>query len=136
MEKDIEPLDNVDINLSEIGKYGKFINFVKIPKEYNTVLFPADIPFIFTTNELKKEKFTEQDHFLAMFRMQKCLNNKIESELKEDYKLQSKIKDIEFKTKKRIEKLKEKPLKKLQKKYGIDRFDKYFESKLESEAES
>ena len=143
MPNDIDNLDNVDINLSKIGKYGKFINFVKIPKEYNTVLFPANIPFTFTTNDLVKEKLNEDERFLAMERMQEFLDKKIEDELKEDYILQQKIKEIEYKIKKaqakaklRIEKLKAKPKKKIQEKYGYNRMEKYFEPRLKSEAES
>jgi hypothetical protein len=128
IENDVWPNQ---INLSEINKYNKFIDFGIKDKDHPH--FSG--LFHFTNNELKKEKLTEPDRYLAMVRMQECLNNKIEAELKEDYKLQSKIKDIEFKAKKRIEKLKEKPLKKLQKKYGIDRFDKYFEPKLDSSEE-
>jgi hypothetical protein len=144
MPNDIDNLDNVDINLSEIGKYDKFINFTKMPKEYSgMVLFPEPRPFIFTTDYLVKEKLGEDERFLAMERMQEFLYKKIEDELKEDYKLQEKIKVVEDKIKKytekamlKIEKLKAKPKKKIQEKYGYKRMQDYFEAKLMNQEES
>ena len=128
-----------EINLSEIGEYGKFIDF-GIKKNDHAHF---DGLFRFTTNELKKEKLTEQDRFLAMERMQKFLDKKIEDELKQDYVLQKKIEVIEDKIRKakekanlRIEKLKTKPKKKIQEKYGYKKMEEYFEPKLMNEEES
>jgi hypothetical protein len=112
MINDIEKIDNADINLDEIGKYGKFINFVKIPKEYNMVLFPANIPFLFNTNELVKEKLSKEERFSAMKRMKECLDKKIEDELKEDFKL------------------------KIKEKYNYKIMEKYLKTKLKSEEAS
>jgi hypothetical protein len=143
MTNDIYPLDNADINLSEIGKYDKFINFVKMPEEYNTVLFPWPRPFTFATNDLEKEKLGEGERFLAMERMQGFLDKKIEDELKQDQKLQEKIEIIEDKVRKykekarlRIEKLEAKPKKKIQEKYNYKIMKEYFEPRLMSEEES
>jgi hypothetical protein len=72
------------------------------------------------------EKLTEDKRFLAVERMQENLDRLIEDELKKDYKLQEKIREIKFKAAKRIEKLKQKPLVKLRNKYNYDRIANYF----------
>jgi hypothetical protein len=144
MKNDVDGVFPNEINLSKIGKYDKFINFTKMPKEYSgNVLFPEPRPFHFTTNDLVKEKLSKHEMFSAMERMQKFLDKKIEDELKQDYKLQEKIRQIEDKIKKaqekakiRIDKLKSKPKKKIQEKYGYKRMEEYFEPKLPSEEES
>lgn len=131
MKNGIESIDG--INLSEIGKYNKFISFVRMPSEYDSmVLFPKNTPFHFKTNDLVKEKLTESERFLAMERMQECLDMRIEKEISQDVKLFNKIKEIQEKAKKRIEKLKEKPIKNLRKKYNYEIIEKYFNPKPSS----
>ncbi len=136
MDKDIEILNdlpncNESVNLSEIGKYDKFINFVPMPKEYDSmVLFPKYIPFMFHNNEMVKEKLSDSERFLAMVRMKENLMQLMEEKLKENHKLQNKIKIIKDKARKKIYKLKEKPLNKLKKEYGYERFEEYFKPKF------
>lgn len=122
MPNDVEAAEKSSINLSKIGKYDKFIDFGKDFKGF----------YIFTTDLIKKKELNESDCFLGMENMKNALNHLIEEKLKENEKLQQKIKIIELKAKARIEKLKEKPKKKLQKEYGYERFEAYFEPKLDS----
>jgi hypothetical protein len=145
MNKDIEPVIHSDFrsdstNISDIGKYDKFINFVPMPKEYdNMVLFPKDIPFMIHNNEMSKDKLTESERFLAMERMQNAMDEKIKEELKENYDLQKKIEEIEDKVKVykekaqlKIQKLEKKPRNKIKEKYNYSIFDEYFDPKLDS----
>lgn len=145
MDKDIEILHDLpncreSVNLSEIGKYDKFINFVPMPPEYDSMaLFPKDTPFMFHNNEMSKGKLIESDRFLAMERMQNAINKKIEEELKENCVLQKKIKKIEDKIREykekarlKIQKLEEKPKDIIKKKYNYSIFEEYFEPKLNS----
>ena len=144
MENDIEPwlgFDESAVNISDIGKYDKFVDFkVFTSKDGETKIeLSPRYPYTFTTDEMVGRKLTESDRFLAMERMQEALDNRIEEELKENTKLQNKIKEIQRKTKEiqrktkeRIDKLKAKPVKKLREKYSYERFEKYFEPKLDS----
>ena len=137
MVNDINQMPNPDINLDEIGKYGKFINFTKMPPEYdNMVLFPKDRPFEFTTDRLTEEKLTKEDCSRNMAVMQYYLKEHIEKELKKDSKLQTKISKINRKTRERIEKLEAKSSKKLNKQFGMERFEEYFKSKQATEEAS
>lgn len=126
------------INISEVNKYNKFIDFGISQNEHPH--FSG--LFHFTTNELKKEKLGEDERFLAMKRMQGFLDKKIEDELKQDQKLQEKIEIIEDKVRKykekarlRIKKLVVKPKKKIQEKYNYKRMEDYFDARLMSEEE-
>lgn len=136
MENDIN-IDIADyfencINLSEIGKYDKFINFKPMPNEYsNNVLFPKNTQFRFTTNELKKEKLTKHDMDCALDRMYFAVKDNIEKELNE--LLKEKIKTIRLKAEKKIEKLKEKPRKKLEKLKNFDILSRSFQTRQDSE---
>jgi hypothetical protein len=111
------------INISKIGKYDKFIDFENNPNEHST----HNKFFRFTTNDLTKDKLQPDEIRISMINMEKNLDLKIESDLKEDSKLQLKIKEILRKADERIEKLRKKPLEKLKKKYGYENFMKYYE---------
>jgi predicted RNA-binding protein with RPS1 domain len=130
VENDIDnnlPFIENPINLSEIGKYDKFINFIPLPGEFKEQsLFPNDRPFYFTTNDLKKEKLEDWEGRIAMIDMQKRLDKKIEDDLKQNSKLQYKITDVEYKARLKIEKLRKKPLEKLKKQYNYELFEDYF----------
>lgn len=122
MDNEIKPLFSDCVNLNEIGKYNKFIDFKK-----------NQIFTHFNTDYLNILKLREMDRFLAMENMQKALDTIIEKELQNNVKLQSKIKEIQEKAKKRIEKLLEKPTNKIKEKYGYKVYETYFEPKLDSE---
>lgn len=126
MKNDIEPwigFDGSGVNISEIDKYDKFVSFKK--DEQN--LFQFDNPlFMFYTDEMTCEDYKEEDGFLSAERMKEALEKRIENELKQDYELQNKIKEIQRKAKERIEKLQSKPKKKLQDKYNYKYFEEYF----------
>ena len=78
MPNDIEnDIRDNQINLSEIGKYGKFIDFGI--KENDHTHF--DGLFHFTTNDLKKEKLTKHDRDFAIDRMFFALKDGIEKEV-------------------------------------------------------
>ena len=130
MENDIEYLKfdfDKSVNISEIGKYGKFVDFNKLPFEYTFMsLFPINTPFAFHTNQMTKEKLESGDLSTAIEDMQGNLDKCIEEELKKDKELQGKIEIIQIKAKKRIEKLREKPLDKLRKKYNYHCLEDYF----------
>ena len=106
IENDIWPNQ---INLSEIGKYNKFVDFGI--KDNDHPHFSR--LFYFTTNEQKKEKLTKHDSDSAIGRMFFTLQDGIEKEVEKQ--LRNEINEIRKKAEKRIEKLKEKPRKKLRK---------------------
>lgn len=137
MKNDIEPvvsfLDEKSVNISEIGKYGKFASF---KQDHNDKFQFKNPPFMFYTNEMVCEKLDEADIFLSMERMESYLEKRIAHELKQDWKLQNKIKEINRKAKERIEKLESKPRKKLKEKYKYDQFENYFYPKPKSSAVS
>lgn len=117
MNNDIEPVFPNLVNVDEVGKYD---TFVKHP-------FPSESGvYRFSSTEFVKTKFEKHDGFLAMENMQENLDRAIETELEKDYKLQSKIQEIQEKAKKRIAKLKEKPIKKLKKKFHYEHIENYF----------
>jgi hypothetical protein len=131
MENDIEPileLDKPSINISKIGKYDRFVEFTKYHDktlDINDIQFRKP-PFLFHTDNQTAFSLNESDKFLAMARMQIAAEKNIEAELKQDQKLQDKIRKIELKTAKKIEKLKHKPTEKLKKKYNYHLFEHYF----------
>jgi hypothetical protein len=146
MENDIEAILSdasgyKSVNISDIGKYGKFINFAKMPPEYNSkVLFPNDTPFMFHTDSMTIEKIKDFNTFTAMYNLENNIKNAIKQELLNRSGLQSKIKEIKEKTKKKIDKLEEKEIKKLKlkEKFRLDIVEKYFvpDFKRDFEAES
>ena len=118
MENDIEPCFGEFTNISKIGKYGKFIDFSK--KE-------PFIPFEFTHDALEAEKrLSESDMFLAMENMKDNLDKFVAAELQKNHKLQNKIKEIQEKANKRIEKLKMEPISEAKKKCHYHLIEKYF----------
>lgn len=131
MENDIDyHLFEDSFDIDEVGKYGKFDYF----NGSKDVLF-------FYKRTLTKQKLSEEDRFLSMENMKFYLDKRIEEELKQNEKLQSKINKIREAAKKKIEKLQEKPKKKLKDKYNYHEIEKYFmphceeESSVSSESE-
>lgn len=123
IENDIWPNQ---INLSEIGKYNKFVDFGI--KDNDHPHFSR--LFYFTTNEQKKEKLTKHDRDSAIGRMFFTLQDGIEKEVEKQ--LRNEINEIRKKAEKRIEKLKEKPRKKLRKLKGYNELFKLY-SRQDSE---
>lgn len=108
-ENDIQPMFIQSINISDIGKYDRFIETHNPSIDVNDVHL-----YKFHSNELTQKKLTQDDRDNALDRMFFTLQTWIEREVEE--KLQYKIADINRKAKEKIEKLKEKPREKLRKK--------------------
>lgn len=126
MKNDIDcHLFSESLNIDKVGKYGKFVEFEKDKGEVYQFDQTSGL-LRFHKKILTKEKLTEADRFLGMVNMKEYLDLAIEDELKQNWKLQQKIKKIQIQTKTKIDKLKEKPKKKIQEKYNYQQMEKYF----------
>ena len=90
MENDIENIFDNEINLSDIGRYGKFIEFngniIEKDSKDSKDSMPKSGLFSFQSNYLKCERLTIKEKYEAMKRMIEYLENKITLEVNENFR--------------------------------------------------
>ncbi len=94
MKNDVEPWSgiNPEINISEVGKYEKFIKIEKLQNKDQTITEYRYKGLRFISNDLKKEKITEPEKKQSLKRMVQAIKIHIEKELeKEIYNLREKL---------------------------------------------
>lgn len=133
MENDIEfcaMINEKNINISEIGKYDKFVTFKK--DHYDQFQF-VNAPFMFHTNEMTCEELTKDKIYLAQITMINARKKSLEKQIDFEYqkKMQKKI-DKFYKLKNELKEKKLEIEKNMFEKAGIFEWERKNISKLMS----